>query len=79
MDGEVRPLLCVPVVLRGKTLGVLRAYPKQPSGASARTGELLVSAVSAAVRNVFLYRSLLDSIDDVAEARREARKAGRGR
>jgi hypothetical protein len=40
---------------------------------------MLSAVLSAAVRNVLLYRSLLDSIDDVAEARREARGAGRGR
>jgi DNA-binding NarL/FixJ family response regulator/putative methionine-R-sulfoxide reductase with GAF domain len=71
-DGSVRPLVCVPVQVRGKTLGVLRAFPTG-SGASARTAEMLVAAVSAAVRNVLLYRNLLESIDEVARVRRESR------
>jgi DNA-binding response OmpR family regulator len=67
------PLLCVPLSWRGKVLGVVRVFP-QPGGAvSARTGEVLAAALSAAVRNVFLYRSLLESIEDLAEARRESR------
>jgi len=41
--------------------------------ASARSGELVGSALSAAVRNALLYRSLLESIDEVAEVRRAAR------
>jgi len=71
-DGSVRPLVCVPLQVRGKTLGVLRAFPSG-TGASARTAELLAAAVSAAVRNVLLYRSLLESIDEVARVRRESR------
>jgi two-component system response regulator FixJ len=42
-------------------------------GVSARTGEVLAAAFSAALRNVLLYRSLLQSIEEVAQARREAR------
>ena len=70
--GEPAPLLCLPLRFRGKTLGVLRAF--LPSGAvpSARTGEVLAAALSAAVRNVFLYRSLVDSIEEVAQARKES-------
>jgi DNA-binding NarL/FixJ family response regulator len=71
-DGALRPLLCVPLRLRGKVLGVLRAFPERGVGASARTGEILSAALSAAVRNVLLYRSLLEAIDEVAQARREA-------
>jgi hypothetical protein len=41
--------------------------------ASARTGEVLAAAISAAVRNARLYRSLLESVDEVAKARREMR------
>jgi GAF domain-containing protein len=74
--GAVGPLLCVPLRLRGKVLGVARAFPHAGSGASAATGEVLSAALSAAVRNVLLYRGLLESIDDVAEARREARARG---
>jgi FixJ family two-component response regulator/putative methionine-R-sulfoxide reductase with GAF domain len=67
------PLLCVPLSWRGKVLGVVRAFPPSGAAVSARTGEVLAAALSAAVRNVFLYRSLLESIEDLAEARREAR------
>jgi DNA-binding response OmpR family regulator len=71
-DGEVRPLLCLPLRLRGKVLGVFRAYPTSEDAASPRSAEILCAALSAAVRNILLYRSLLESIDEVAEARREA-------
>jgi len=53
-------------------LGVLRAFPREPGRASARAGEVLAAAVSAAVRSVLLYRSLLETIEEVASARREA-------
>jgi sigma-B regulation protein RsbU (phosphoserine phosphatase) len=71
--GEIRPLICVPLKIRGKTLGVLRAFPTGATSASARTAEVLAASMSAAVRNVLLYRSLLDSIDEVARVRREGR------
>jgi GAF domain-containing protein len=72
-NGVVGPLLCVPLQWRGKTLGVARAFPQGGAAASARTGEVISAALSAAVRNLLLYRSLLESIEDLAEARREAR------
>lgn len=68
--GPVGPLLCVPVRLRGKLMGVLRVFPADGAHASARTGEILTAAISAAVRNVLMYRSLLESVDEVARARR---------
>jgi CheY-like chemotaxis protein len=71
-DGGVGPLLCVPIRLRGKVLGVARAFPKDAAAASPRTGEILAAALSAAVRNALLYRSLLESIEDLARARRDA-------
>jgi DNA-binding NarL/FixJ family response regulator len=77
-NGSVAPLLCVPLRLRGRVVGVARAFGSVDSSTSAETGEMLSAVLSAAVRNVLLYRSLIDSIDDVAEARREARGAGRG-
>ncbi|TDJ16262.1 MAG: response regulator [Deltaproteobacteria bacterium] len=70
-DGEVRPLLCVPLRMRGKVLGLVRAFPTVEAGRAAHRGELLTAVLSAAVRNVLLYRSLLESIDEVADARRE--------
>ena len=36
--------------------------------------EVIASALAAAVRNALLYRSLLEAIEDVAEARRAARR-----
>ena len=71
-DGVPRPLLCVPLRLRGKVLGLFRGFPDDGANGAARTGEILGPALSAAVRNVLLYRSLLESIDEVADARREA-------
>jgi DNA-binding response OmpR family regulator/putative methionine-R-sulfoxide reductase with GAF domain len=70
--GAVGPLLCVPIRVRGKTLGVVRVFPSAGGHASARTGEVLTAAMSAAVRNVLMYRSLLDSVDEVARARRQS-------
>ena len=75
-DSSVMPLLCVPLRLRGRVVGVARAFTLADSRPSASTGEMLSAALSAAVRNVLLYRSLLESIDDVAEARRDARSRG---
>jgi DNA-binding response OmpR family regulator len=71
-DGAANPLLCLPISFKGKVLGVVRIFPRQPGRASARAGEVLSAAFSAAVRNVQLYRSLLESIEEVARARREA-------
>ena len=67
--GAVGPLLCIPLRLRGKVMGIARAFPVDGADASARSGEVLSAALSAAVRNVLLYRSLLESIDEVARAR----------
>jgi GAF domain-containing protein len=73
-DGAPGPLLCGPLRFRGKTLGVFRAFPERPEDASPGVGEVLAAALSAAVRNVLLYRSLVDSIDEVARARREGQR-----
>jgi GAF domain-containing protein len=72
-DGEPRPLLCGPIRFRGRTLGVFRAFPERAEEASPALAELLSAALSAAVRNVLLYRSLVQTIEEVAVARREAR------
>lgn len=72
-DGLVRPLLCVPLRLREKVVGVVRVFLEAGAPASPRTAEVLGAAFSAAVRNVLLYRSLLQSIEEVAEARKNAR------
>ncbi|MFP6606236.1 MAG: response regulator [Myxococcota bacterium] len=72
-DGTPGPLLCLPIRLRGRVVGVCRAFLPGNASASPRTGEVVAAALSAAVRNVLLYRSLVESIEEVAEARREAR------
>ncbi len=73
-DGAAGPLLCGALRFRGKPIGVFRAFPAHPEGASPELGELLSAALSAAVRNVLLYRSLVETIEEVAEARRAARE-----
>lgn len=72
-DGKPGPFLCVPICFRGRSLGVFRAFPALAERVSARTAEVLAASLSAAVRNVLLYRSLLESIEEVARARRDAR------
>ena len=72
-DGFARPYLCVPIKLRDQVVGVLRVFMEDGKAASPRTAEVLAAAFSAAVRNVLLYRSLLQSIEEVADARRQAR------
>jgi GAF domain-containing protein len=75
-DGDARPFVCGPIRFRGRTLGVFRAFPERASDASPALAELLAAALSAAVRNVLLYRSLVQTIEEVAVARREAQKVG---
>jgi len=73
-DGVVRPLICVPIRVRGVVLGAARAFPSDPAAARARTAEILSAALSAAFRSVLLYRNLLDSIDELAQVRRASRE-----
>jgi DNA-binding response OmpR family regulator len=73
-DGRSGPFVCGPVRFRGKSLGVYRVFPEDPDAAQPATGEVLTAALSAAVRNVLLYRSLVESIEEVAAARREAQQ-----
>jgi FixJ family two-component response regulator len=72
-DQKSGALLCIPLQFRGKRVGLCRIHLVPGAAASARTGEVLVAVLSAAIRNVLLYRSLLESIEDVAVARREVR------
>jgi hypothetical protein len=72
-DAVAGPLLCGPIRFRGRTLGLFRVFPASAAEASPALGELLSAALSAAVRNVLLYRSLVQTIEEVAVARREAR------
>lgn len=76
-DGRVTPLLCVPLQFRSKVLGVLRVFPSEAGMTSPRTGEVLAAALSAAVRNVLLYRSLVETMDEVATIRREDATRGK--
>jgi GAF domain-containing protein len=76
-SGVIGPMLCLPVRLRAKTLGVMRVFPTDGAHASARTAELLTSAISAAVRNVLMYRSLLEAVDEVARVRCEVQSQGK--
>jgi DNA-binding response OmpR family regulator len=71
-SGVPGALLVIPVRVRDRVLGVARVFPGAEIGASARLAELLAAPLSAATRNVLLYRSLLESVEDVARARREA-------
>ena len=75
-SGAPGPVLVIPLRVRDRVLGVVRVFPGASMGASARLGELLAAPLSAATRNVLLYRSLLESVEDVARARRDA-EAGR--
>ena len=77
-DGGIRPLLCGPLRFRGKTLGVFRVFPERAEDASAQLGEMLAAGLSAALRNVLLYRSLLETIEEVAVARREGQAGASG-
>ncbi len=76
-DGAATALLCLPLQFRGKVLGVLRAFPSVSGMTSPRTGEVLTAALSAAVRNVLLYRSLVETMDEVATIRREDATRGK--
>ncbi len=75
-DGAATPLLCGALRFRGKPIGIFRAFPAAAEYATPELGELIGAALSAAVRNVLLYRSLLETIEEVAEARRASRSAG---
>jgi DNA-binding response OmpR family regulator/putative methionine-R-sulfoxide reductase with GAF domain len=72
-SGAAGPLICGALRFRGKPIGIFRAFPARAEDASPELAELLAAALSAAVRNVLLYRSLVQTIEEVAEARRAAR------
>ena len=71
LSGVAQPMMCLPLRLRGKTVGLFRAFLAEGEPVSPRTGEVLTAVLSAALRSVLLYRSLVESIEEVAEARRE--------
>lgn len=74
-DGVPGPLICGALRFRGKPIGLFRAFPAAAADAAPELGELLSAALSAAARNVLLYRSLVATIEEVAEARRAGRPA----
>jgi hypothetical protein len=63
--------------MRGKTMGLVRAFLKDGAAATPAAAEVVTAVISAAVRNVLLYRSLLESIDEVARVRRTQREPRR--
>ena len=71
-SGQPGAMICVPLRLREESVGVLRVFLGEGREASPRTAEVLGAAFSAALRNVLLYRSLLQSIEEVAEARKHS-------
>lgn len=71
LEGDSRALLCMPISFRGRVIGVARAFLSEEASLSGRTGEVASAALSAAVRNVLLYRSLVASIEELAAARRD--------
>lgn len=72
-SGPCAPLaMVVPIQFRKKTLGVARVFGRSPQASSPKSAELLGASLSAAVRNTSLYRSLVDSIEELALARRQS-------
>lgn len=69
-DGAAAPCLIVPLCFRGKALGLARVFGDADRLVSPRITEVLGASLSAAVRNTILFRSLADSIDELALARR---------
>ena len=63
---------------QGAAVAINDYFPERAEDASAELGEVLAASLSAAVRNALLYRSLLETIEEVATARREGQGAGTG-
>jgi hypothetical protein len=59
--------------VRDRVLGVARVFPVRDRCVGARA-KLLAAPLSATTRNVLLYRSLLESVEDVARGAK--RRAG---
>jgi DNA-binding response OmpR family regulator len=76
-EGVARPHWVLPLRFRGRTLGVCRIFPRAGTAAlDEDSADLLGAALSAALRNVLLYRSLVESIEEVAQVRRESQQRG---
>jgi len=72
---KVRELICAPLKIKGKTLGVIRAANKKGKpGFSARDIEIMESIASQssiALKNAWLYKNLVSSVDEVAATNSE--------
>lgn len=72
---KVRELICAPLKIKGKTLGVIRATNKKRTpGFSARDIEIMdsiASQSSIALKNAWLYKNLVSSVDEVAATNKE--------
>ena len=72
---KVRELICAPLKIKGKTLGVIRAANKKGKpGFSARDIEIMESIAaqsSIALKNAWLYKNLVSSLDEVAATNKE--------
>ena len=69
-DGQAGPFVCGPLRFRGRSLGIFRAYPAGQETPDPELAERLSAALSAVMRTVSLYESLVESIEEVAAARR---------
>lgn len=72
---KIRELICAPLKIKGKTLGVIRAANKKGNpGFSARDIEIMESIAShssIALKNAWLYKNLVSSVDEVAATNSE--------
>ena len=68
-------MICAPLKIRDKTLGVIRAANKKGSpGFTARDLEIMeyiASQSSIALKNAWLYKNLVSSVDEVAATNKE--------
>ncbi len=69
--GAPGPILCLPLRIRERPVGLVRVFPAPGHEPSLRSAEATCAALSAALRSVLLYRSWLSSVDEVARIRRE--------
>lgn len=72
---KVRELICAPLKIKGNTLGVIKAINKKNGlGFSARDIEIMESIASQssiALKNAWLYKNLVSSVDEVAATNSE--------
>lgn len=74
-DIKVRNLLCAPLKIKDTTLGVIKAVNKKNgqtfSGRDIEIMESIASQSSIALKNAWLYKNLVSSVDEVAAANKE--------